>query len=49
MDTHLFSLLDPDPHIECGSRSGSRRGKFEGKSRKKARKMEESCNFITKY
>ena len=47
MDPRSFSLLDPDPHIECRSRS--RRGKFVGKNRKNARKMEENCNFITKY
>ena len=36
MDPHSFSLLDPDPHIEC--RSGSRREKFE-ENIKNARKL----------
>jgi hypothetical protein len=31
MDPHLFELLDPDPHTNCGSGSGSRRAKMTPK------------------
>ncbi len=34
-DPHLFELLDPDPHSNCGS--GSRRAKMTHKKRKKSR------------
>jgi hypothetical protein len=35
MDPHLFELLDPDQHLNCGS--GSRRAKMTHKNRKKSR------------
>jgi hypothetical protein len=49
MDPHLFELLDPDPHSNCGSGSGSRRAKMSNKNRKNYRIfvfLSAGCSFL---